>query len=871
MQASLSVPGPSSSPYYSPYQHGRSAPPSPRPRTTSSYNPDDAVIAFPSPTTFSSRPAHRTSKSDTGPQTSRPSLHSAFGSVTSFASQSEEVCPSRPASARPLPLPALTTPPVPRRRAARPLFSPVRVPPSRLPAPCSDATHSLDTQQGVLDALRLFHSGRVPAKDAEWYRFVPPEALSALDKHEVERQSVLFELIKSEKEYVEDLQLLAQVFVSGLRHSAPPVIPDPDRRRRFVAQVFATLDAILAHHERLLAALFDRQLEQHPLLQSLADLVLDNALLFLPAYEAYVKNSPIALELLRKERARNPLCAAFFDRCAEDPRVRRRDIKTLLSRPVTRLPRLRLLLDRLLHLAPPAHPDRDTLPLVLALLGDFIKSTEPGILVAESKVKFWDVCESLVYSKGEIIDLDLYDDERALVYAGPLARRAQSRTEGWGGWNDYVGVLLDNYFLLLKEEDRNGRTRRQVISRPIPLEYLRTVPTSFSSPPETRTSGSLLGVLAPSSSSNADLFPFTLFHAAHPSTRRYTLYTPTAPARAKWHAALVDALGVRAARQEANKLFALSTMNDGRFRVGSTTRARAADFDGRVSAAVSFCAFSTGRNFLAVGTASGIYVGLRADDTFRKVLPHTAPAALLALHSFARILVLSSGALRSYSADLLARTALGAAPPSALEGSCERIADDNVLFVRAGVLKDRTVVVYAVKSLIHVTLHALEAVRPDDASSQPPRAGAFSSYRDFGSTCYVPRDAYDVTFLRKGVAIATEKGVVIVDPTNLASSALLFVPDFTDAPRRPPLASLKSRSEATKTLGIARVDADELLVIYEEMGCYVDRHGKPARAAGYVRWETRAAAFAVRGAYLLLFSPAFIEIRLVARGRLVQV
>lgn len=49
------------------------------------------------------------------------------------------------------------------------------------------------------------------------------------------------------------------------------------------------------------------------------------------------------------------------------------------------------------------HPDLETLPIILGILKDCIKSTQPGIEAAESKVKFWELCESLVYQKGEII------------------------------------------------------------------------------------------------------------------------------------------------------------------------------------------------------------------------------------------------------------------------------------------------------------------------------------------------------------------------------------------------------------------------------------------------------------------------------------
>jgi RHO1 GDP-GTP exchange protein 1/2 len=59
--------------------------------------------------------------------------------------------------------------------------------------------------------LELFQSGRIPESEQEWDRFVPPQAHEALGKKEVERQSVLFEIFKSELDYVNDLQLIKNV------------------------------------------------------------------------------------------------------------------------------------------------------------------------------------------------------------------------------------------------------------------------------------------------------------------------------------------------------------------------------------------------------------------------------------------------------------------------------------------------------------------------------------------------------------------------------------------------------------------------------------------------------------------------------------
>lgn len=78
---------------------------------------------------------------------------------------------------------------------------------------------------------------------------------------------------------------------------------------------------------------------------------------------------------------------------------------------MTRLPRLNLLLEQVLKLTDKTHdhPDLESLPTILGILSDFLKSTQPGIAAAESKVKLWDLCEHLEYQTGEIIVSNLSD------------------------------------------------------------------------------------------------------------------------------------------------------------------------------------------------------------------------------------------------------------------------------------------------------------------------------------------------------------------------------------------------------------------------------------------------------------------------------
>jgi hypothetical protein len=51
-----------------------------------------------------------------------------------------------------------------------------------------------------------------------------------------------------------------------------------EKGKIFVSEVFWNLNEILAHHKRMLRSLFARQRDQHPLVQSVADIILDSTL-----------------------------------------------------------------------------------------------------------------------------------------------------------------------------------------------------------------------------------------------------------------------------------------------------------------------------------------------------------------------------------------------------------------------------------------------------------------------------------------------------------------------------------------------------------------------------------------------------------------
>ena len=99
---------------------------------------------------------------------------------------------------------------------------------------------------------------------------------------------------------------------------------------------------------------------------------------------------------------------------------------------------------------------------------------------------------------------------------------------------------------------RSGQVyKRHVGSRPLPLEFLRL--GSFTGPSESRKVNADDGRLLESLRFRMKpLYPFTVYHAASKTSRRYTLYASSELLRTKWKEMLDDTIAVYRARQEAN-------------------------------------------------------------------------------------------------------------------------------------------------------------------------------------------------------------------------------------------------------------------------------------------------------------------------------
>ncbi|KAH9951090.1 Dbl-like domain-containing protein [Amylocystis lapponica] len=734
--------------------------------------------------------------------------------------------------------------------------------------------------------------GKGPSGKLEWFNLISDEVRAALPKKETKRQSVIFELIKGEMDYVKDLENIEVMYVAPLREMDPPIIPR-DRLDQFIEDVFHNFAELHVHHRKMLNTFHEIQREEHPIIRSVTAAVYDAVLNFREAYMEYIPNYPIAAYRIDDEMANNPAFKQFVEQCTRHPDAHRLDMKNFINRPIPRLLRYDLLLKNILEETPEGHEDRDTIPQVLEVIKALGKESEPGVVSAKQKVEVWRYNSNLVFKTGEVIDMDLLNENRSLIHTGKLLRQPDTGFE-WSGWTELFVLLFDNYLVMTKPKEKDGITKYHIYRRPIPLDLLTLA--NFTDPPTQRGTGLLrLGrsdrpdrhgdlsstpgaATTPETATDSKaVYPCTIHHTGRLGGL-YTLFAESLQARNEWKQKLDEAIGLRKVVQESNKVFEIETLSADTFLVpaltpGAGTPSWNAEnaFTGKVTCSVPFTT-ADGRGLVAIGCAEGVWIGFRHDSrSMRRVLHLKMVTQCAMLEDFGIFLVLADKSLFAYHIEALVpsspQSAHTSQTPQKLSGN------KDVHFFSVGSLNGRTLVIYMKKKGLDSVFRVLEPVvgKINERTEAPRSFGSrlglrsqrsewFRVYRDF----FLPSESFDLIFLKAKIVILCTKGFEIMDLTDFKS---VTIPQRDD----PRLEKLAKRCESCRPMGMFRTSQDEFLLCYDEFGLYVDRHGDPSRSLGTIEWEGTAEHVAWHPPYVLLFDTRFIEIRHVETGRLAQI
>ena len=193
-------------------------------------------------------------------------------------------------------------------------------------------------------------------------------------------------------------------------------------------------------------------------------------------------------------------------------------------------------------------------------------------------------------------------------------------------------------------------------------------------------------------------------------------------------------------------------------------------------------------------------------------------------------------------------------------------------------MKDRTLVFYKKRDGISSNFKILEPVyqKSNQTASgnhsrrhlhmfMGVRKGSTDYFRDFDDF-YIPAETFALNLFHSSIAISSARGIEVM---TLDKKLPISIPDL----KQPGCASIAARIRDQKPLGMFRLSEQEFLLVFEEVGIYVDKLGDVSRAVIMEFVGKAKSATLVQGMYLVLVdsSGAFVEVRNAVNGRLKQV
>lgn len=690
---------------------------------------------------------------------------------------------------------------------------------------------------------------------ALWIHSVSKETADSVSDTEKKRQEAINELIYTERDFVRDLEYLRDKWMAPLRTGT--VIPEA-RREAFVKQVFWNVTDVHDVNIRLAEALTRRQ-KQQPVVTSVGDLLLK----VIPDFEPFVKYGAHQLYgkyEFEKEKGSNPAFAKFVETTERLPESRKLELNGYLTKPTTRLARYPLLLEAINKITEEGNPDKENIPKAVKMIRELLAKVNYESGRSEARFNLVQLDEQLVFKPGEAVDLKLRDENRDLIFKGPLKKRGGTQSES----AELQVFLFDHAVLMVKPKSSNKNEQYKVYRKPIPLELLvvstmddpSTIRNNTAARPKSlmsRTSntsklnlstngnGARNSVPDPTSKQG---FSITFTHLGRKGYA-LTLWSPSWAGRKKW----LDKIEERQAElRQRSLVFETSVLSEGYF-VGSNKVTCAAPFDGGTR--------------MVFGTDNGVYVAnlLAKDKIPVRVLVMPYVTQVDVLEDYGILIVLADKAVQTFMVDGL--------DPSDAANAAKRARkiSTNASFFKTGICLNRTLVCIVKSGSVSSTIKTLE---PNDPSGkggkkQPTIRKLLQGgnellrvYKEF----YIPTESSSVHFLKSKLCVGCTKGFEIVDLDTLDTQGLLDPADSS--------LDFVQKRENVRPLAIYRVDGDFLLC-YDEFAFYVNKNGWRARSNWLVQWEGHPTSFALSYPYVLAFEKDFLEVRHVNSGHLMQI
>lgn len=324
-------------------------------------------------------------------------------------------------------------------------------------------THLLGDVNFVLCRQRVFMASTLNRRTRLSTALLSTAPKSTINFNAQKRLAVINEFVETEKNYVEGLKLVVEVFLNPLREK-PKVL------NRYIAEgMFSNVPDLLREHEIILAemnnrlAIIEKSDLDNP--KGFADLFASHLDKVSAMYCMYCGNMHNSRRTMSKMLSKNSAFAKFMRQKESDPRLKKRSINDYLMQPLHRITRYPILLKRLFSCTPSDHPDYTNLIMVLghmeeinSLVNDIVKKKENDFRLRyiQQNIVWNDVCQGF----------SITGERRRLVFEKIFQMQFGQE------WQDVLLVVLNDMLMIIRVEKKKNIEMFQLIGKPIHFEYL---------------------------------------------------------------------------------------------------------------------------------------------------------------------------------------------------------------------------------------------------------------------------------------------------------------------------------------------------------------------------------------------------------------
>lgn len=656
-----------------------------------------------------------------------------------------------------------------------------------------------------------------------WSHTVPKQLLETLDKKEIKRQELIYEVIATERTFVRNLEYIRDFWIRPLRERN--IIP-PQEKEKFIRTVFFNVIDILNVGMGFRDALIKRQ-QLKPVVENIGDIFLE----YIPYFEPFVSYNAgqcFAKYELERQKAANPNFKRFIEEAERLREANRLNISSYLSQATTRTVRYNLLLKDIIKNTREDSIDLPDLKKASELIKNLLERINIKVGKAEDRHALILLKQRLVFRPGEYVDLKLGAENRKILYTAPLKKRNQDKDNQ----GDIQVYLLDHVLLFVRVKVINKREQHKVFQRPIPLPLLFVSATEEipNLKPYMKKAGAYAHVLSHPTNIDSVKYPISFSYVGR---RGYflTLYGATNSAQDS----LISMIEAQQNKlRESNDIFTLKPLAERFF-----------DISNRINCLVPY----DGGRKLLYGTDSGVFmseVKTRGNERIVskpvKIISKVNVTQLEVLEEYQTLLALADKKLYAWPLEIL----------SSQEKKPTKEIMSHVSFFKVGVCGGKMLVVAAKSDLIRV-------FEPTDPFSKKMSKKKFKNEtREFQFNS----EPVSISFLKTKLIVGCTKGFELVSVTDGKIEAILDPADTS-------LDFITNR-EGLKPLAIHRISSDFLLS-YSDFSFFINKFGWRKRPDWMINWEGIPANISLWYPYLLAFEPTFIEIRNVENGELLRV